>query len=874
MQARFCITGRVLDTLHADGVPAHELVKLQPLKGQTVEKKADFVRALSALLGPDQLRQYEGVILDHAVVRSYVAVVTIHGVGDQTPNETARSVANLLESPFRGGSAAQYTPFEETGVRIATRKLDPGGPRAGDSSHEFTRKLLAKYEGDGAETTYDTIRLEGARLTHDSPPDRRRVHIYDMFWADLSQLGSGLVRVIVEFFLLIFHLGDLGRRTAREVSEHNKGNLIWKGIYGIQAVAVWLLACPIVVLNLYELAVVLLAVPLKLDGVGQTLAAGGAAAIIAGVVVGKLLFGLFPRMPWVVWWLLAPVVAGGILFVLLFFGRDSYLGLLAFEWCVIVSWLLYKLLSLYARSRDQSGGVPILTGLFALAAGVAALACFGVNTWLLFPGGARAALYTAGLRTFEMLFVGVTAAWLLLFFLILVQAVLLLLAFFTSDARGKRAVGTVFISLLHPTAVLRVFTLAFWGALWLSMSKLGFVPGDVNYSPWIMTWITGKSKSETIHSFGGKLLGFSETVSFTPALLLISLALVVTLWGLFPAVWAEVYPPPVAEKNRSKALGGWLTNGYYCLFYLGTFFLFLAVPILFPLGYLVRFLEFSNRLENYPLARELLDLSNRYDALHYLSVMLSGVFLGLFSFRGPLQRLALGFHTAVRVALDVDNYMREFPSRNTPRARIFARYASLLRYLCKWRDPVDGRGYGAIILVAHSQGTVITADLLRFLRRQDPPDGALAPLGGDMPLYLLTVGCPLRQLYGWRFPHLYQWAFHEDQPGPNLGAVTWPIPADQKPVPADLGLTLWVNAYRSGDYVGRYLWRLSKWQYLWEPSLPSREIMGKSCVREELCIGAGAHTRYFSEKLVGEYLDQLIEAACQYAEKNGPRYPA
>ena len=45
-----------------------------------------------------------------------------------------------------------------------------------------------------------------------------------------------------------------------------------------------------------------------------------------------------------------------------------------------------------------------------------------------------------------------------------------------------------------------------------------------------------------------------------------------------------------------------------------------------------------------------------------------------------------------------------------PRARIFSRYASLLADVCK-------RGYSRVVIVSHSQGTVITADLLRYLAR-------------------------------------------------------------------------------------------------------------------------------------------------------------
>src|SRR5262249_26096970 len=69
-------------------------------------------------------------------------------------------------------------------------------------------------------------------------------------------------------------------------------------------------------------------------------------------------------------------------------------------------------------------------------------------------------------------------------------------------------------------------------------------------------------------------------------------------------------------------------------------------------------------------------------------------------FRQTFGRLRV----ALDAVLDIDNYFADPPNRQPPRARIYSRYASLLVYL---RD----RGYTSIVIVAHSQGTVISADL-------------------------------------------------------------------------------------------------------------------------------------------------------------------
>src|SRR5437762_1042762 len=180
----------------------------------------------------------------------------------------------------------------------------------------------------------------------------------------------------------------------------------------------------------------------------------------------------------------------------------------------------------------------------------------------------------------------------------------------------------------------------------------------------------------------------------------------------------------------------------------------------------------------------------------------AAVFAWLFAVRGRVKKAALGFRSGIDILLDLDNWLREHPLNRNPKARISGRYVSLLRYVCGWRDPFDpSRGYDAIVIVAHSQGTVITADIFRFLlweSRGDLPayDPSLAPLD-DIPVTLFTMGCPLRDLYALRFPRLYAWARHED-PAPmaswrarDLGAgrqSTEPNPADR-----DVGL---VNASR------------------------------------------------------------------------------
>ena len=84
----------------------------------------------------------------------------------------------------------------------------------------------------------------------------------------------------------------------------------------------------------------------------------------------------------------------------------------------------------------------------------------------------------------------------------------------------------------------------------------------------------------------------------------------------------------------------------------------------------------------------------------------------------------------------------------------------------------------------------------------------------------------------------------------------WPGPA---PDPNDLRVKGWYNTYRSGDYVGRYLWHVDEGLDRWDDSERNDDA-----TRMERCLGAGAHTHYFDETAmsVAAILDDMICQAC------------
>src|SRR5258706_3944948 len=174
-----------------------------------------------------------------------VAVIAVHGVSDQRPFETVRTITNLLVGTARnedGTGGARYTPFVETPLRIQVRQLklerveeDEGNAAVGAESvdaapvkarvtagsfHElaqraaseaqtqggttvesmvgagervsddradiqFARQVLAGYKSHGPDETFETVRLVGRRLG-DGGKGEADVHVYEMYWADLS----------------------------------------------------------------------------------------------------------------------------------------------------------------------------------------------------------------------------------------------------------------------------------------------------------------------------------------------------------------------------------------------------------------------------------------------------------------------------------------------------------------------------------------------------------------------------------------------------------------------------------------------------------------------------------------------------------------
>lgn len=881
--------------------------------------------------------------------RPSIAVVAVHGVADQQPRESAGAIANLLLGIWRGGKSV-YTSFREVPVRIPTRPVqvretrgEPAGQPTGTfgmeerahylkqqhqdapatapaavetepqaearreadylRDHDFMRAQLEAYEP--SDVPYDTVRLEGHKLADGEPV--ADVHVYEMYWADLSRLGSGLMRIAGEFYQLLLHLANLGRVVVDHAVLEHPGSGGWKRYRTFQASAVRVLTLFTPVLGLLSVASICTMLPGRLPDDAKPYVAAGFAALVVAVLAGVLAYRSSVRL-WRPLWALFPVAMAGLgiaaVLMLTDTRRGGWLNLdqvLALEWLLLCGAGLHALYGAYQLRRPGA----LLWGWVFMAPSLAAL------VWSVARSGEWQRHALAALRVFELQFLLLSAFTGALVVLALAAGgtgwalALRLPRGSPQRVRARRAAWTARATLALSTVSIFILTLVVFGGLTVGLKPL---LDDVGLTYTALIPYPNLGGSQVPAQVLQAMLKSSATTGFPVLLACVALTAVLAAWAILPGAISEITAPrdasatwrtgSLAERwkrarrdgDRSERMGRWLTDGYKVLAFAATllwFSFFVVMPVLSLV-----------RLAARALGVPLIELDKWQEASGDFVLLMGGVIavaaVGMVAASGRLNFITMGFRPALDVALDVDNYLREFPRKSTPRARIAERYVSLLRYLCLWRDD-EGRPYSSIVVVSHSQGTVITADLLRFLNQE--PDPELAPLlATRMPdaeaeprdptrLYLFTMGSPLRQLYGRAFPHLYAWITSEaGRPGAPLAGggdddhrVGDRLPEGVSPNPADLGISRWVNAYRAGDYVGRELWRPDGCDCLHRripagapqdrepPSLVVSESEDRS--RRELCIGGGAHTHYWDETApaVGVEVDLLVEDALRHA---------
>jgi hypothetical protein len=779
------------------------------------------------------------------------------------------------------------------------------------AANDFMRLVLQEYRGSKGTgnkpkderdaTAYRTARLAGKRTWKDDSGTEQAigVDVYEMYWADLSRPKQTLLSFFQALYQLLFHLASLGR-LAISSSYENRDDWRWRALDWTQGWAVRMLTLPIPILNVLLLISLLGALPhlITSDSTARIAAVCGAAFL--GLLIYAVLSRKLPATKWPWTWVLFPLAfmfpLAVIAVLVVGFLHVSSHAVLAFEGLLLGS-DVYRRLSAGSYDDVRDGTWETALGLW-----VPWMILFAV---LLF-GYPAISIEQVTLWVVQIVLGALRLSWILLFDFAFAAFVLGGLSWrkIRRDekkkengdqnrcARARAAVRTGRLALALPTIGILIVTLALFSILFIktTTNKTGSPPiaerlfGETIKAPlsppfWLVWLVLDRNATDgAAHYIDGPLrpdslspneyfkgvLVWSATPAFpiVLALLLCGLLLMV-LWSI-PSIYSEKHPPQRSDNKSSKRLGSWVSRGLDAskISTMLTWSAAFAVP-----AFLVTWIELQRIGELQSIFNQISDQMKKLTfywpaifsyLIHWTAIILlwMGAVAGSLAI---LASLAKSGSSVLGIILDVDNYLRTSPKEETPRARIMERYVSLLHYLSEYKTPEDGKPYDRIVIVAHSLGALISADLLRFLKVQsDSP---------KIPLTLFTMGNPLRQLLNRFFPYLYEWVHplpdNSLSPLEDVPQTAPTIDSGELPNPNLLGVAHWVNAYRSGDYVGRSLW-LNEWYDREVPAKPGDVYIATETPlgpREEMCIGAGAHQHYWDQSApdIAEKLDDLIK---------------
>ncbi|HEX2331244.1 MAG TPA: hypothetical protein VHN74_21145 [Candidatus Angelobacter sp.] len=922
-------------------IAVHGVGKHEP--GSSAQGMADLLLGINAFTNPLQGSPYQDFNCEKIEVPLPGPSVFEQSLGKPA---TLWDRARTVFEERRGFFADRFRLKNWRGGRAAL-----GGA---DINDEFTVTQLGEYSGDPLVSKYESVRLRGTRAgTKDS--GSVQVDLYEMYWADLAKRNNSFVRFFMSLYQLMIHLASLGRTAIDHVSLEHAGSMPWLLLQRSYNYATRVLSLGLFnFLVLLPVVAFAPLTHLLSDGQAKTVAATLLAIAAAGLVGWALSkTGLAHGKNWVpflVFGILLFAAAGGTAWaanVMLVDAQNAVRkdladAILSVAWWIGAFGVCYYIFSSYDQVRagaKESGVISTLV----VAAGF--VACLVYNRHIVagppisgLPQESHAALvYNAA--AFMML----QYVFLLLRFL---WAALVLLAVFSyamefvclrmtkaadERARARAAFRTGRFALAMPTLLLLLVTMFAWSGvfyytwyhvplyktstalpeapLWKGISNVATVPRSefpclLLEKRWEQreqqcqhTSVNAESKAAPLSAPDKQprpyaanrrqlqaLLLQSAPVGLPGVLLLMALGFLLLILLAAPSALQEAQHPIIADNQKSRVLGDWLSGAFcgfpaiiYC-FWLAAF----GLPFVYILAATISY--FTGGAQGFSWMYHLYTWH-----FHLFTVNLalkSGplVTAGAIFMATAGKAIFKSASTILDTVLDVDNYLRTSPSHNTPRARVVERYVGLLRF-------VNERGYDRVVIVAHSLGSLISADLLRFLNhRKIETLSEFAYAGNEqapIPIRLFTMGSPLRQLLNRFFPNLYMYIrpVPDDtgEPAEVRVHVSQPpapttIPQAAAPEPRhDLGLDIWANYYRSGDYVGRAIW-LDGWMQRTRgagndgafPNPPMADCFtDNDGIRQEACIGLGAHTHYWDRSApdVALMLDQLIVSKAGGAAK-------
>ncbi len=822
--------------------------------------------------------------------RRRIAVIAIHGVADQKLGDTCQTLAELLVARAPNGFAYEASARRDEILQVRVLEPIQRAPAAPDKlSTKFYQSIGSDFlrQGDLARGQRRSLATPRAPLTtgadfsdytlaqakeHGTPTDtyaapqiamtRRKgalaedVDIHEMYWADLSRLSGSVPRILTELFTLLFRLSSLGRDTVRTqaAAAAFHDDPFWRTQSFLQSSLDFAYSRVLALLFLQLVMVALILVPFGLLA-SDVVPLHHAASLIAGSGAG---LGYFYRYRHALF-ALAIAAAVGVA-----------LWLAPGVWVVGGVWiaLLSVLYDWWMRVCDERFPAVRAVG-WALWPGavLVVIACAlraTSNDLAMWVWGALGAL--------EVMLGLIFAWWILAAPLMLAWLCVSAIASHRRGAGGGAAIGirakssvaTGRVGLFVSLGFFIMITMTAWALVTSGIERavehVPYVPILFTPAPSLVPGDAVAPGLATADRFLDERFVSSTSGFSVIALLLFPLVLYLVLM-LLPSVLAEVG----ALVQRADRLGRWLTGGYRRLDLVVVGFVTAGVAAAIAAAVVLSTLfsgvdlvppRFGTYLKIFS------ELSK--DWLKYFVISAGTATVALTAAGGVLSRYAPWLRAPLDAALDVDNHFREFPRRAIPRARIFSRYFALLQH-------VAARNYDRIVIVSHSQGTVISADLLRYLKER----AAIAAATHDAEvkqlwdsigsrIMLVTAGCPLRQLYAARFPEMYDWVLCDH--GHVLG-----------PVAADVGVALWVNVYTTGDYVGRWLWSRETRAREYPVSQIDETRAGEAytptaidasswsalmngATEKDVSVGAGAHTHYFGseEAVMASIVDALI----------------
>ncbi len=651
-----------------------------------------------------------------------VAVLAVHGVADQARGDTAQALADLLIA--QAPNESRYEPGIRRDETLQVRPLEPIVPgikpaqglrkqfrqsagsdflRAGKSAEEpknvlpvrgtelslgvqFSDYLLAKAMQNNAATETYTMPLISLKRRRDGGEDS--VDIHEMYWADLSRLSGAIPRILTELFTLLFRLSSLGRDTVQMQAAttgfaHDRW---WRTLQWTQTVLDWMYSRVLALLFLQLVMLALLLVPFGLV-LAHAPAVHEVASGVAGLALGVWLLYAYRSG------VLALAAGGAFAYALLQMSAAWMVGL---TWiallCVFYDWWMRVCEERFRMVRKV--GWALWGIMIAATIGFAAGA----------PSSDLAMWITGSLRALEVVLLLIVLWWaftgpLMVVWLAASTGAWRMQSSSDDRAMGRRvqarsSVGTGRMGLFFSLGFFVILSMTAWALVTTAVER---AVDHLQYAPFIF---------KPLHGIGGDAPGPSlttsaaflderfvnSTESFSAIAILLLPLIVYLILVMLPSVLAELK----VIIRQADRLGQWLTGGYRHLDAFAA--VIVTIGVVFALVTAVMLVSFRLGIESSVpwltrLVQFFADASK--DWLKVFLISAGTATVALSAAGSWLSRYVPWLRAPLDAALDVDNHFREFPRKAIPRARIFARYVTVL-------NRIAAQGYDRILIVSHS----------------------------------------------------------------------------------------------------------------------------------------------------------------------------